>query len=48
MFAYLRKIRAAKQTRNELNRLSRRELDDIGLNAGDIDRIAMQSFHNAA
>lgn len=27
-------------TKNALNRLSDRELDDIGLNRGDIDRIA--------
>lgn len=30
----------ARATRRELNRLSDRELDDIGLCRGDIDRIA--------
>jgi uncharacterized protein YjiS (DUF1127 family) len=29
-----------RQTRNELAKLSDRELDDIGLSRGDIDRIA--------
>lgn len=31
---------ATRQTRNELNRLTDRELDDIGLCRGDIERIA--------
>lgn len=48
MFTYLRKMRAFKQTRAELNRLSRRELDDIGINAGDIKRIAMEAYSDAA
>ena len=30
----------ARVTRNLLNKLSDRELDDIGLNRGDIERIA--------
>lgn len=30
----------ARVTRNALSRLSDRELDDIGLSRGDIDRIA--------
>lgn len=29
-----------RETRNQLNRLSDRELSDIGLSRGDIDRIA--------
>ena len=29
-------------TRNALNRLSNRELDDIGLTRGDINRVAMR------
>ncbi|WP_375281689.1 DUF1127 domain-containing protein [Pseudooctadecabacter sp.] len=32
-----------EQTRKELNRLSRRELADIGITAGDIDRIALEA-----
>lgn len=32
----------ARVTRNALNRLTDRELDDIGLNRADIDRIAMR------
>lgn len=30
----------SRKTRRELSRLSDRELDDIGLNRGDIERIA--------
>ena len=30
----------ARETRNQLNRLTDRELDDIGLTRGDIERIA--------
>ena len=30
----------ARQTRNELAKLTDRELDDIGLTRGDIDRVA--------
>ncbi len=30
----------ARVTKNALNRLTDRELDDIGLNRGDIERIA--------
>ncbi len=30
----------ARLTRNALNRLSDRELEDIGLSRGDIDRVA--------
>ena len=33
----------ARVTRNALNRLTDRELDDIGLTRGDIDRVS----HNA-
>lgn len=32
--------RDTRQTRNALNRLSDRELRDIGLTRGDIDRVA--------
>ncbi|WP_022705897.1 MULTISPECIES: DUF1127 domain-containing protein [Paracoccus] len=32
--------RETRQTRKELSRLSDRELDDIGLSRGDIERIA--------
>ncbi|MDP2739318.1 MAG: DUF1127 domain-containing protein [Pseudorhodobacter sp.] len=32
----------ARQTRNELAKLTDRELDDIGLSRGDIDRVAMR------
>jgi len=31
----------ARMTRNSLNKLSARELDDIGLVRGDIERIAL-------
>jgi len=48
MFAYFRKLRIYKRTRKELNSLTRRELDDIGINLGDIDRIAMEAFDHAA
>lgn len=33
----------ARVTRNALSKLTARELDDIGLSVGDIDRIAKQS-----
>ncbi len=33
----------ARQTRNALNRLTDRELDDIGLTRGDIERIALNA-----
>lgn len=48
MFTYFRKLRAYNQTRRELSTLSRRELDDIGINAGDIDRIALEAFTDAS
>ena len=44
MFTYFRRLRAYNSPRYELNRLTRRELDDIGINAGDIDRIAMGAY----
>lgn len=34
----------ARKTRNALSRLTRAELDDIGLVPGDIDRIAKRHF----
>lgn len=34
----------ARMTRNALSRLSARELDDIGLCAGDIDEISQNGF----
>ena len=33
----------ARVTRNALNRLTDRELDDIGLTRGDIDRVALRA-----
>jgi len=41
----LRRVQNAKyaQTKKELNRLTRRELNDIGITAGDIDRIAREA-----
>ncbi len=40
MFRYLRKRRAYRSTFFELSRLTTRELNDIGIGPGDIDRIA--------
>ena len=40
LLAALTAWRDARATRNALSRLSDRELDDIGLCRGDIDRIA--------
>ena len=34
----------ARRTRNALSKLSAHELDDIGLNRGDIDRIASDRY----
>ncbi len=34
----------ARVTRNSLSRLSARELDDIGLNYGDIDAVAARTL----
>lgn len=41
-FAAIAAWNDARQTRNELGKLTDRELDDIGLNRGDIDRVAMR------
>lgn len=46
MFSYFRKLRAYNDTRSQLSRLSARELDDIGLNRGDIDDIAKEAYYN--
>jgi uncharacterized protein YjiS (DUF1127 family) len=40
LFAAIAAWNDARQTRNELAKLSDRELDDIGLSRGDIDRVA--------
>ncbi|WP_294925974.1 DUF1127 domain-containing protein [uncultured Paracoccus sp.] len=40
VWAAAQKWNDARVTRNALSRLSDRELDDIGLNRGDIERIA--------
>lgn len=37
--------RQARRTYNQLNNLSTRELDDMGINRGDIDRIARKQFN---
>lgn len=42
--ATLRGWNDARVTRNALSRLSSRELDDIGLCAGDIDDIASRAY----
>lgn len=38
--AFLSSWQEARMTRRELGRLSDRELDDIGLSRGDIERVA--------
>ncbi|MGH1576419.1 DUF1127 domain-containing protein [Planktotalea sp.] len=40
LFASLMEWNDARQTRNALNKLSNRELEDIGLCRGDIDAVA--------
>lgn len=42
LIAALQQWNDARVTRNVLNRLSDRELDDIGLNRSDIDRLALR------
>ncbi|MEM5501423.1 MULTISPECIES: DUF1127 domain-containing protein [Ahrensia] len=37
--------RQARRTFNELSRLSARELNDLGINRGDIASIARQSYN---
>lgn len=39
--------RQARRTYNELSRLSSRELNDLGINRGDIAGIARQSYRTA-
>lgn len=43
MFKYLRKLKIVRTTRNELSRLSDRELSDLGISRFDIETIARQS-----
>jgi uncharacterized protein YjiS (DUF1127 family) len=43
MFSAISHYFARNATRNELHRLSDRELRDIGLNRGDIERVVMSS-----
>ncbi|MEN0001810.1 MAG: DUF1127 domain-containing protein [Pseudomonadota bacterium] len=40
----LRQWRKVRQTENELNRLSTRELDDLGISRADIPAIARQAI----
>lgn len=40
MIKWLRKQRHIAQTRHELSRLTDKELNDIGIGRGDIERIA--------
>lgn len=47
VFKNLRKSAAYKKTVNELNRLSDRELHDIGIHRCDIDRIATEAMQKA-
>lgn len=42
-FANLRTWNRIRQTRNELNTLSARELDDLGISRGDIPFIARRA-----
>ena len=42
----LRQWRKVRQTENELNRLSTRELDDLGISRADIPTIARQALLN--
>lgn len=44
MIGSLRTWNDARTTRNSLNRLSDRELSDIGLSRGDIDNVARGTF----
>jgi len=43
LFSMIAAWNDARITRNSLSKLSARELDDIGLNYGDIDEIAEQT-----
>ncbi|MDH3196196.1 MAG: DUF1127 domain-containing protein [Hyphomicrobiales bacterium] len=43
LFGRFRNWRRYRLTVRELQRLSARELDDLGISRGDIDRIARQS-----
>lgn len=44
MFEYIRNYRRYRNTINELSRLSNRELQDLGINRGDIPFIARKSL----
>jgi uncharacterized protein YjiS (DUF1127 family) len=48
MMKYFRNLRAIAQTRNELSRLSDRELNDLGLTRGDIETVARQTITGQA
>lgn len=43
MRARVEQYKVYRKTRDELNGLSKRELDDIGIGAGDIERIAREA-----
>jgi uncharacterized protein YjiS (DUF1127 family) len=43
LFSRFRNWRRYRMTVRELEKLSTRELDDLGISRGDIDRIARQS-----
>lgn len=48
MFKYLAKLNAYRKTRDALNSMSSRELADVGITRGDIERIARGSVANVS
>lgn len=48
LFGNIRDWNRVRQTRNELNSLSNRELNDLGINRGDIPFIARRAIQRSA
>jgi len=47
MLNYLRKLKMARTTRNELSRLSDHELRDLGISRCDIETIARETAYGS-
>lgn len=48
MFKFIKNAVEERKTYNELNRLTNRELNDIGINRSDIRNIARQTRYSEA